>query len=58
MQPLKAAFFGGKMSPVQHFVNVVSAVFVYIVPFSISCVGRAVIAYVFLKLPMVRNLLL
>lgn len=34
------------------------AAFVYIVPFSISCIGGAVIAYAFLKLPIVKNLLL
>lgn len=35
-----------------------SAVFVYIIPFLISCTGGAVIAYVFLNVPIVKNLLL
>ncbi len=35
-----------------------SAVFVYVVPFLISCSGGAVIAYIFLKIPVVKSLLL
>ena len=35
-----------------------SAVFVYVIPFLISCTGGAIMAYVFLKVPVVRRLLL
>ena len=35
-----------------------SAVFVYVIPFLISCTGGAIMAYAFLKFPIVRRLLL
>ena len=35
-----------------------SAVFVYVIPFLISCTGGAIMAYGFLKVPVVRRLLL
>lgn len=35
-----------------------SAVFVYVIPFLISCTGGAIMAYAFLKVPVVRNFLL
>lgn len=35
-----------------------SSVFVYVVQFLISCSGGAVIAYIFLKIPVVKSLLL
>lgn len=34
------------------------AVFVYVIPFLISCTGGAIMAYAFLKFPIVRRLLL
>ncbi|MGL4109182.1 energy coupling factor transporter S component ThiW [Clostridium sp. LP20] len=34
------------------------ALFVYIVPFSISCIGGAIIAYILLKVPSIRKTLL
>ena len=34
------------------------AVFVYVIPFLISCTGGAIMAYAFLKVPVVRRLLL
>ena len=35
-----------------------SAVFVYVIPFLISCTGGSIMAYAFLKVPVVRNFLL
>ena len=35
-----------------------SAVFVYVIPFLISCTGGTIMAYAFLKVPVVRNFLL
>lgn len=34
------------------------ALFTYIVPFSISCIGGAIIAYIFLKVPVIKKLLI
>lgn len=34
------------------------ALFVYIVPFSISCIGGSAIAYIFLRIPTIKNLLM
>lgn len=33
------------------------ALFVYIIPFSVSCIGGALIAYIFLKVPSIKKLL-
>ena len=34
------------------------AAFIYIVPFSISCIGGSIIGYIFLKIPVIRNFLI
>ena len=34
------------------------ALFIYVIPFSISCIGGASIAYMFLKVPSIRKLLI
>ena len=34
------------------------ALFAYVIPFSISCVGGALIAYIFLKVPSIKKVLM